>query len=136
DRAAESEGSGGHGTQAASGSGAATATSGGGGGTLVTEDSPGFDFFAALEGETVLPPSDLNTVCTTNHDPVAAALCKNPTITSVTDLQKVIGLPFLPGLTVSAHSGNPGYAVLTHSTSLSTRYVTAANPRAVFFKSP
>jgi cytochrome c553 len=67
---------------------------------------------------------------------VTDALCnKNPTITSIVDLQRVLGLGFKDTSKngANAANGNPGFALLGHSSSLIARDVSAINPRAFVF---
>ena len=71
-------------------------------------------------------------------DAVSKAFCTStpPTINSLVDLQKVLGLDFKAGNTKNAQNGNPGFALTGHSSSLVTRFVSAINPRAIIFTPP
>jgi hypothetical protein len=79
-------------------------------------------------------------LCARGHqDPIAKAFCASstpPQITSITDLQKLVGLDFKPGVVGNGLNGNPGFAMTTHSTSLVTRHTTVINPRALVFTAP
>ena len=59
---------------------------------------------------------------------------------SLVDLQKSLGLailnPSLINREENGTNGNPGFALVGHSTSLVGRSVTALNPRAIFFTPP
>ncbi len=63
---------------------------------------------------------------------VTAAFCGNeaPNITSLVDLQNLIGMGFVEG------SPLPSFSLTANSSSLSTRTVSAINPRAVFVMQP
>jgi hypothetical protein len=69
------------------------------------------------------------------QDNVTKALCDNPSITSVTELQAALGLGWKDRSEQGQNgsSGNPGFAILGHSSSLVMREVSAINPRAFVF---
>ncbi len=74
-----------------------------------------------------------------NGDLVSKAFCAGaapPAITSVVELQKLLGLDFKPGVAQNGAGGNPGFAMTSHSTSLVTRHTTVLNPRALVFTAP
>lgn len=74
-----------------------------------------------------------------NDDLVSKAFCAGsapPAITSLTDLQKLLGLDFKPGVVQNGTGGNPGFAMTSHSSSLVTRHTTVINPRAIVFTAP
>lgn len=92
----------------------------------------------ALEG---LPKgaAQLKAVCARGqNDSVTKALCDNPQLGSVTDLQEALGLGFRDRSARGQNGsrGNPAFALLGHSTSLVTREVSAINPRAFVFSPP
>ena len=92
----------------------------------------------ALEG---LPkgPAQTATVCARGQDnAVTHALCSNPTISSITELQDALGLGFpnRGSRAANGSGGNPAFAFLGHSTSLVARSVSAINPRAFVFSPP
>ena len=71
-------------------------------------------------------------------DAVAKAFCATttqPPITSVVQLQQLIGLNFGGGNGNGA-GGNPAFVLTGHSTSLVTRFTSAINPRVVIFTPP
>jgi mono/diheme cytochrome c family protein len=69
------------------------------------------------------------------HDMVTKALCGNPSISSVVELQEALGLGFVDRSDQgqNASSGNPAFALSGHSSSLVMREVSAINPRAFLF---
>ena len=72
-------------------------------------------------------------------DPVSTAFCAGdspPTVTSLHDLQVLLGLDFVPGQTGNGSNGNPSYSMLSHSASISARTVTPINPRAFVMDAP
>jgi len=74
-----------------------------------------------------------------NGDAVSKAFCASatpPTITSIADLQLLLGLDFKTGQTGNAKNGNPGFVLTGHSSSLVTRFTSAINPRAIIFTPP
>ncbi|HSO34401.1 MAG TPA: hypothetical protein VLT33_17815, partial [Labilithrix sp.] len=92
----------------------------------------------ALEG---LPrgAAQLGIVCGRGQqDNVTKALCDNPRLESITDLQDALGLGFQDRSSRGQNGGrgNPAFALLGHSTSLVTREVSAINPRAFVFSPP
>ncbi|MFT3698540.1 MAG: hypothetical protein QM831_35675 [Kofleriaceae bacterium] len=66
-----------------------------------------------------------------NHDAVSTAFCTGspPALTSLTDLQQLVGLSFNGMQT-------PSFVFTGHSTSLVTKSVSAINPRAIIFTTP
>lgn len=76
-------------------------------------------------------------------DKVRQAFCQAevPTITSLRDLQVLLGLA-IPDTTASGREWNgkagvtPGWALTGHSTSLVARYVSPINPRVLLFTAP
>ena len=80
--------------------------------------------------------AQLDTVCARGlNDRVAQALCSNPSINSVEELQKALGLGFVDRSDQAQNGarGNPAFALLGHSSSLVMREVSAINPRAFVF---
>jgi cytochrome c5 len=80
--------------------------------------------------------AQLDIVCARGaRDAVAAALCSRKPITSLRDLQEAVGLGFQDRSENGRNSalGNPGFAMLGHSTSLVAREVSAINPRVFIF---
>jgi hypothetical protein len=74
-----------------------------------------------------------------NADAVSKAFCASatpPTINSLVDLQKLLGLDFKAGNTSNGRNGNPAFALTGHSSSLVTRFTSAINPRAIIFTPP
>jgi hypothetical protein len=71
-----------------------------------------------------------------NGDAVSTAFCASatpPTITSVIELQTLLGLDFKAGNTANGRNGNPAFVLTGHSSSLVTRFASAINPRAIIF---
>jgi hypothetical protein len=68
---------------------------------------------------------------------VTQALCANPPVTGVADVQRLLGLGFADPSSNGKNGtgGNPAFALLGHSSSLITRDVSAINPRALLFTS-
>lgn len=81
----------------------------------------------------------LDRVCARGaRDKVTTALCKGPSITSIDQLLSALGLGF-EDRTASGDNGvngNPGFALLGHSSSLVAREISAINPRAFVFTPP
>jgi len=74
-----------------------------------------------------------------NADAVSKAFCATatpPAITSLVDLQKLLGLDFKAGNTANGRNGNPAFVLTGHSSSLVTRFISAINPRAIIFTPP
>jgi hypothetical protein len=74
-----------------------------------------------------------------NADAVSKAFCATstpPTITSITDLQALVGLAFQAGNNDNGTGGNPAFVLTGHSTSLVTQFTTPINPRAIIFTPP
>ena len=72
-------------------------------------------------------------------DAVSKAFCASstpPTITSVADLQLLLGLDFKAGNTANGKNGNPAFVLTGHSSSLVTHFTSAINPRAIIFTPP
>ena len=85
--------------------------------------------------------AQLAILCARNlGDPVAKAFCANPAmppvITSLVELQKLVGLDFKPGNITNGHGGNPAFAMTGNSSSLVARSTSAINPRALVFTPP
>lgn len=88
-------------------------------------------------------PTQLAKLCSRGYgDPITHAFCgaTPPTVASVTDALKALGLDFQPGpyangLTSGQH-GNPSFMLSAQSTSLTKRMVSQLNPRAIFFTPP
>lgn len=81
----------------------------------------------------------LSVVCARGQqDNVTKALCDNPSITSVVELQEALGLGFVDRSDQAQNGarGNPAFAFLGHSSSLVMREVSAINPRAFVFSPP
>jgi hypothetical protein len=72
------------------------------------------------------------------RDKVMQALCANPTISSIVELQEALGLGFVDRSDQGQNgsSGNPAFALSGHSSSLVMREVSAINPRAFLFSPP
>ena len=72
------------------------------------------------------------------QDKVTRALCGNPSLGSITELQDALGLAFRDRSSRAQNGGggNPAFALLGHSTSLVTHEVSAINPRAFVFSPP
>jgi hypothetical protein len=74
-----------------------------------------------------------------NADAVSKAFCASatpPSIKSLVDLQKLLGLDFKAGNNSNGQNGNPAFVLTGHSSSLVTRFVSAINPRAIIFTPP
>jgi hypothetical protein len=74
-----------------------------------------------------------------NGDPVSKAFCASatpPVINSLVDLQKLVGLAFVPNSKFNGINGNPAFVLTGHSSSLVTRFTSAINPRAIIFTPP
>jgi hypothetical protein len=70
-----------------------------------------------------------------NGDRLATSWCATtpPTVTSIKELQTMLGLQFAAPNGNNAAGGNPGFALTGHSSSLVARFVSAINPRAIVF---
>ena len=83
--------------------------------------------------------AQLKVLCARNNgDAVSKAFCgaTPPTITSLVDLQTLLGLDFKPGNIGNGTGGNPAFVLSGHSTSLVTQFTSAINPRAIIFTPP
>ncbi len=73
-------------------------------------------------------------------DGVSRAFCANggapPSITSLAQLQALLGLDFKPGNLENGLGGNPAFVLIGNSSSLVARYTASINPRAVIFTPP
>jgi cytochrome c553 len=97
------------------------------GDTGTDHNDPNDPFFANLKQGI----DQLGALCARGHqDSVARGICaaKTPSVTSLVDLQHVIGL--FDG------AQPPQFALLGHSTSLIAREISAINPRAIVFTAP
>ncbi len=85
--------------------------------------------------ETLLPAAEQRSaLCSRNNtDPISRALCAEPApnITSLQDLQRLLGLGFKPGVLANGAQGNPAFTLTGHSSSLVMKSVNAINPRAL-----
>jgi hypothetical protein len=91
----------------------------------LTEHDPEAAFFSGL------PAGDaqLDRLCARkSDDAVARGLCQRPSIGSLVDLERAVGL--------FSQSAPPQLALTGHSTSLVARSVSAINPRAIVFTAP
>lgn len=78
----------------------------------------------------------LAALCGRGHaDPVSLKLCAAERIGSLSDLLDTLGLTFTSKIG-NGELGNPSFALLGHSTSLSARHVSPINPRVFIFTSP
>jgi hypothetical protein len=84
--------------------------------------------------------AQLAALCARNNgDAVSKAFCASgtpPVITSVVDLQKLVGLDFKAGQNGNGANGNPAFVLTGHSSSLVTHFTSAINPRAIIFTPP
>lgn len=73
-----------------------------------------------------------------NGDAVSKAFCAAtpPTITSLADLQQLLGLDFKAGNTSNGRNGNPAFVLSGNSSSLVAHFTSAINPRAIIFTPP
>jgi hypothetical protein len=74
-----------------------------------------------------------------NGDPVALAFCATtaqPSIGSLVELQRLLGLDIKPGQVLNGQGGNPAFALTAHSTSLAIRSTSQINPRVLLFTPP
>jgi hypothetical protein len=74
-----------------------------------------------------------------NFNAVTNMLCKEkPAVTSITELLVALGIDFKnrQNNATNGSNGNPGFALLGHSSSLVARNVSAINPRAFVFTGP
>jgi hypothetical protein len=71
-------------------------------------------------------------------DALTTALCGGAQIGSLEDLQKALGLAFkdTSAMGFNGQNGNPAFAMLSQSSSLLVRDVSAANPRAIIMTPP
>ena len=72
-------------------------------------------------------------------DAVAKAFCATatqPALTSIVDVQKLVGLDFKAGQTGNGKNGNPAFVLTGHSSSLVTKFTSAINPRVIIFTPP
>lgn len=70
-----------------------------------------------------------------NADVVSEKLCARRNLTSLKDLQSALGFEFVSKIG-NGDMGNPAFAFLTHSTSLTGRSVSTINPRVFIFTDP
>ena len=102
------------------------------GGNLDTETNP---FFNLPTGA-----AQLKVLCARNNgDAVSKAFCtpaSPPTITSLVDLQTLLGLDFKAGNVKNGSNGNPAFVLSGNSSSLVARFTSAINPRAIVFTPP
>ncbi|MFO0679430.1 MAG: hypothetical protein U0169_23085 [Polyangiaceae bacterium] len=92
------------------------------------------DYLAALPKR----DAQLKILCARNgKDLVSKRFCTAtpPTLGRLTDVQSLLGLAFADTSDKGANAkgGNPGFALLGHSSSLVAKYVSAINPRAIVF---
>ncbi len=84
--------------------------------------------------------AQLAALCARNNgDAVSKAFCTPatpPAITSLVELQKLLGLDFKAGNTTNGKNGNPAFVLTGHSSSLVTRFTSAINPRVIIFTPP
>jgi mono/diheme cytochrome c family protein len=88
--------------------------------------------------------TQLSSLCGRGYqDPIAKAFCASPmpTVASLDDVLKTIGLhfgpgPYATGALQSGVNGNPGYVMTAQSTSITTRKVSQLNPRVILFTPP
>ena len=88
--------------------------------------------------------TQLASLCARGYvDPISEAFCARtpPTITSLDDVLKAIGLPFGPGpftprVGNSGLNGNPSFIMTAQSTAISMRKVSQINPRVIIFTPP
>lgn len=74
-----------------------------------------------------------------NFNAVTSMLCRDEVaVTSIDELLAALGIDFKrrDGAATNGSNGNPGFALLGHSTSLVARNVSAINPRAFVFTAP
>ncbi|MCA9672602.1 MAG: hypothetical protein KC503_43710 [Myxococcales bacterium] len=109
------------------------------------------DALAGSDGSATTPPAvssdpleglpsgaqQLAALCAKGHaDTVAKAFCNAatpPVLSSLADLQKLVGLEIKGANPSSGQNGNPGFATVHHSTALGTRKVNELVPRVIFF---
>lgn len=131
---ATSGGSNGSNGGSSNGSGPAS-TGGGGGGSQPTPAPVQTNPLAGLD----TGAKQLATLCARGgSDTFTKAMCNGAQVTSLADLQKILGLSFADPSAKGFNGvkGNPAFALLGHSTSVLARDVSAANPRAILFTSP
>jgi hypothetical protein len=142
-------GAGGTTTGGPGGTGGTTTPTGGTGGTMTpTGGTGGTQMPTACTGEATgwLPKgaTQLTSLCARGYvDPISKAFCARtpPTITSMNDVLKVIGLsfgpgPFTPRFGNSGLNGNPSFIMTAQSTAISMRKVSQINPRVIIFTPP
>ncbi|MEZ4445363.1 MAG: cytochrome c [Polyangiaceae bacterium] len=111
-------------------------------GPVLLAPHPAADLFADLPvGE-----AQRQALCGRGHqDRLSKIFCASPppTIQSLADLQKAVGLFYeKPGIaeadnvTGNGREGNPAFVFLGHSTALTSRMVSPINPRAIIFTPP
>jgi len=98
--------------------------------------------YAALSDQAALEAlpkgaAQLAALCDRGHDdPVTDRLCApGVSIGSLEDLERTLGLGFSAKVG-NGELGNPAFAILSHSTSLTGRHVSPINPRAFLFSNP
>jgi mono/diheme cytochrome c family protein len=75
-------------------------------------------------------------LCGRGHsDLIARAFCDGPSpeLRGLADLQRLIGLDFVPGNDLNGALGNPAFALTGNSSSLVAQLVSSVNPRAILF---
>lgn len=102
----------------------------------VPEIAPGVGDDADVYAGLPRGPASFDALCARGHaDVVTDRLCASREIHGLDDLQSAVGLAFVEGAG-NGTGKNPSFALLGHTTSLSTRTVSAINPRAFLFTSP
>jgi hypothetical protein len=69
-------------------------------------------------------------------DPITERLCAAPTITSLLDLERALGVSIVDPRMGNGQAGNASFALLAHSTATNGRLVSSLNPRAFLFTTP
>lgn len=81
-------------------------------------------------------PAQLAILCARNNgDSVSRAFCgaTPPDIRSIDDLQKLLGIDFVPRHQGNGDDQNAAFALIGHSTSLVSRFTSPINPRAIIW---
>ena len=96
--------------------------------------------FSSVPDQAALPPGSpeqtRSALCQRGYDdPVSQAFCASDPPQSLAQLLQLLGLDFR-AVVGNGELGNPAFALLSHSTSLSGQLVSPINPRVFLFRAP
>jgi cytochrome c553 len=106
---------------------------------VLAEDAPPARVGALFDGAAlprVTPSDSWKALCARRtEDPASVRLCAAPQPRSLTELTEILGLGFHAAVG-NGELGNPAFALLSHSTSLTGHLVSPLNPRVFLFSAP